>query len=312
LTGGRGKTSRTVGQTTHTFSYNSENRLRLIQQGMSSVEFAYDGLGRRISRTVSSGMSATTTHFFYDGDRVINEITGSAPYVDAYRYGVGLIRRNNEWPLFDSQGNTRLVTNANQAVSASVVYDAFGNVTYSSGSTSVRNRYCGDWGYRDDGDAGLLHVGARYYDPTTGRFTTRDSLLTEHPYVYCDGDPVNAVDPSGQLPASQHLKDLIQFATPNKPLPWLFSLLLVPIGIVASGDFMASPSPSPGESLGGIGTGLGTAVGGAGLVAGAAGALGGGGLVGIGAAVVVGTGIGAVIVGAAAVGYGIGKLVGWW
>jgi len=27
-------------------------------------------------------------------------------------------------------------------------------------------------GYRDDGDAGLLHVGARYYDPQVGRFTS--------------------------------------------------------------------------------------------------------------------------------------------
>jgi hypothetical protein len=30
-----------------------------------------------------------------------------------------------------------------------------------------------------------------------GRFTTRDTLLTEHPYVYCAADPVNAVDPDG-------------------------------------------------------------------------------------------------------------------
>ncbi len=31
-----------------------------------------------------------------------------------------------------------------------------------------------------------------------GRFTTRDSVLTEHPYVYCAADPVNAVDPDGE------------------------------------------------------------------------------------------------------------------
>ncbi|NSW79712.1 MAG: hypothetical protein HPY54_11830, partial [Chthonomonadetes bacterium] len=60
-------------------------------------------------------------------------------------------------------------------------------------------RYAGAWGYRDDGDAGLLHVGARYYDPQVGRFTSRDAVLSEHPYLYCEHEPVNSVDPSGRL-----------------------------------------------------------------------------------------------------------------
>jgi RHS repeat-associated protein len=33
-------------------------------------------------------------------------------------------------------------------------------------------------GYRNDGDAGLSHVGARYYDAQVGRFITRDMVLT--------------------------------------------------------------------------------------------------------------------------------------
>ena len=54
--------------------------------------------------------------------------------------------------------------------------------------------------YRNDGDAGLMLVGARYYDATVGRFISRDSLLDQRPYVYCAGDPVNALDPSGHIP----------------------------------------------------------------------------------------------------------------
>jgi len=30
-----------------------------------------------------------------------------------------------------------------------------------------------------------------------GRFITRDTYLDQAPYAYCDGDPVNATDPSG-------------------------------------------------------------------------------------------------------------------
>jgi len=62
------------------------------------------------------------------------------------------------------------------------------------------------WGYCDDGDAGLLHVGARYYDPQVGRFTSRDAVLGEHPYLYCEHEPVNSVDPSGNLPTWEDVK----------------------------------------------------------------------------------------------------------
>ena len=49
-----------------------------------------------------------------------------------------------------------------------------------------------------------MHIGARYYDPDVGRFTTADTWLGEpmrpgslNRYLYCEGDPVNCVDPSG-------------------------------------------------------------------------------------------------------------------
>jgi RHS repeat-associated protein len=57
--------------------------------------------------------------------------------------------------------------------------------------------YSASSGYRDEGDAGLEHVGALYYDKQVGRFITRDTVLTEHPYLYCEHDPVNYNDPSG-------------------------------------------------------------------------------------------------------------------
>ena len=42
-----------------------------------------------------------------------------------------------------------------------------------------------------------MHVGARYYDAQVGRLITRDTVLTQKPYLYCEHDPVNAVDPTG-------------------------------------------------------------------------------------------------------------------
>jgi hypothetical protein len=43
----------------------------------------------------------------------------------------------------------------------------------------------------------LVKVGARYYDPQVGSFTTRDTYLDQKPYLYFEHDPVNGVDPSG-------------------------------------------------------------------------------------------------------------------
>ncbi len=45
---------------------------------------------------------------------------------------------------------------------------------------------------------------ARHYDPVVGRFTTMDPLAEKYydvsPYVYCNNNPVNAIDPDGRFP----------------------------------------------------------------------------------------------------------------
>jgi RHS repeat-associated protein len=74
---------------------------------------------------------------------------------------------------------------------------AFGLTVATTGSSTNPYMYNASSGYRNEGDAGLVHVGARYYDKQVGRFITRDTVLTEHPYLYCEHDPVNYNDPSG-------------------------------------------------------------------------------------------------------------------
>ena len=102
--------------------------------------------------------------------------------------------------------NIRLSTNATQQVTSTNQPDAFG-ISSVTANTASAYSYGGAVGYRQDGvaPAGLpgayafQKVGARYYDPTFGCFLTRDTVLTEKPYGYCDGDPVNRIDPSGHF-----------------------------------------------------------------------------------------------------------------
>lgn len=66
-----------------------------------------------------------------------------------------------------------------------------------------------NYNYRNDGDNGLMHVGARYYDAQVGRFITRDTFLNQKPYLYCEHDPVNMVDPTGHFGSWQEIGGIL-------------------------------------------------------------------------------------------------------
>ena len=89
------------------------------------------------------------------------------------------------------------MTNSSQAVTASLTLSAFGQTVASTGSSTSAYQFGATSGYRSEGDVGLTLVGCRFYDAQVGRFISRDTYLDQAPYAYCDGDPVNATDPTG-------------------------------------------------------------------------------------------------------------------
>ncbi len=190
--------TRTLNGTSFTLTYNSKGELGGITGGgTTDKSFAYDALERRVSRTAGT----TTTTFVRTGDVnggiILNEKQGST-VTASYTYGNGLLAKGSESYLFDGQGSTRQVTNTAGTVTSSSTSDGFGNTVASSG-TKPEYGYNAQSGYRDDGDAGLVHIAARYYDAQVGLFTTRDTFLDQKPYKYCEHDPVNATDPSGHF-----------------------------------------------------------------------------------------------------------------
>jgi RHS repeat-associated protein len=113
-------------------------------------------------------------------------------------FGNQPIRSGSELPIYDVQGNQRAATASNQTVTGTQIFDAFGNQVAATGSTASALQWQGANLYRTYApDAGLLQAGARYYDPQVGRFVTRDTHLDQHLYIYCGGDPVSRVDPTG-------------------------------------------------------------------------------------------------------------------
>src|SRR5579862_7315863 len=113
--------------------------------GGVTTSFAYDALGRRVSRTAGG----TTANFYYDGSEILDEKQGSTTTA-VYTYGEGLIRKDSEYPLFDGQGSERTVTNGSQTVTGTLNLDGFGNQVGSTGSSANPYMYCATSGYRND------------------------------------------------------------------------------------------------------------------------------------------------------------------
>lgn len=93
-------------------------------------------------------------------------------------------------------------------------YDAFGNQITHTGTMPNNYMYRGE---AYDSDLGLYYLRARWMNPLTGRFLSRDpedGIPTEpislHKYVYADGDPVNASDPSGRAAVAEDVEVTIK------------------------------------------------------------------------------------------------------
>jgi len=98
-------------------------------------------------------------------------------------------------------GSVRQLTSLTGAVTDTYSYDAFGNLLASTGSTPNNFLYRGE---QYDSALGLEYLRARYYNPATGRFLSKDpwggSLAdpaTLHKYSYVGGNPINYHDPTG-------------------------------------------------------------------------------------------------------------------
>jgi RHS repeat-associated protein len=194
------------------FTYDAENHLTGMNVGGAVVSIVYDAFGNRVAKTVNG----VTTQYLVEDDvnptgypQVLDELTGGA-VTRTYTYGLQRISENQvadgAWtPSFygyDGGGNVRQLTNVSGSVTDTYEYDAFGNKINSTGTTPNNYLYRAE---QYDSDLGLYYLRARYYNPLTGRFLSRDpedgkafDPASLHKYVYAGGDPLNVIDPSGR------------------------------------------------------------------------------------------------------------------
>ena len=188
------RTTTTSGGATTTMTYDEASRLTAFGQ---AAGYAYNGDGLRMSKTVG-GVS----------EPFVWNTSGALPLMlqdggTSFVYGPGGLPleqiSSSGTPLYyhqDQLGSTRMLTDASGNVQATYTYDAYGNVSSHTGAATTPLQYAAQY---TDAESGLQYLRARYYDPSTAEFLSRDPAVatTRSPYGYVAGNPLNGADPSG-------------------------------------------------------------------------------------------------------------------
>ncbi|AFY56856.1 RHS repeat-associated core domain protein [Rivularia sp. PCC 7116] len=208
-------TTATNGETQLTYTWNSKGELSqaVVNENGSeqTIEFQYNTDGIRVATTVDG----ETTNFLIDTTQqefaqVIEEYSAGNTDV-IYTHGLDLIsqQRNGETSFYhaDGLGSTRIITDNAGNIANAYIYNPYGSI--SKQTEIVRNSYKYT-GEQFDPELQNYYLRARYYDPSTGRFTSRDPFegipqrpLSLNKYIYTEGNPINAIDPSGEVSAIQ-------------------------------------------------------------------------------------------------------------
>ena len=183
--------------------YNALNQLTETLTKNYKVSFTYDAEGLRTGKTVNG----EKTIYVWDGDQVVMELSKGGAVQKRYIRGNDLVYadkgENTEKTYYvtDMHGNVVQLLDESGNVTKTYEYDSFGNEVKPEKKDENPYRYCGEY---YDKETKEVYLRARYYEPSVGRFITRDTYTGEsdeplslHLYTYCENDGVNAWDPSG-------------------------------------------------------------------------------------------------------------------
>jgi RHS repeat-associated protein len=206
------RTSRTD-QTNAVTSYQYDQVDRLAAIG-TTITYAFDGAGLRQSKTVNGTPEAFTRDIGDALPLVIQD--GTTSYVTG-RGGLPLEQVSPTGTVLyyhqDQLGSTRALSDSGGNVVATDAYDAYGNLIGSTGAINNPFLFAGEY---TDQESGFVYLRARFYDPATGSFLTRDPKGKAQTYAYAGGSPLNLIDPSGAdandspgMQAGAHSKQLL-------------------------------------------------------------------------------------------------------
>lgn len=187
------------------FTWDGENRLVKMESKSGAptasklkLEFAYDVQGKRIEKIVSTNNGSTyvaqsTNRFAYDGWNLVAVVNPNATVAQSFHWGLDLsgtmqgaggvgallwarFDADPQFAAFDGNGNVAaLVNGSTGALNAQYEYGPFGELVRATGSLATANPFRFSTKYQDN-ESDLLYYGYRYYNASTGRWVSRDSI----------------------------------------------------------------------------------------------------------------------------------------
>jgi RHS repeat-associated protein len=193
-----------IGGAITAYEYDAENKLVRVVSPANTVNYRYDGLGRRVEKEIIAG-TTTLTKYVYDNEDILLELNGSTAIVARYTHGPGvdepLVMDKNSQSFYyhaDGLGSITDLTNQTGTVVQRYTYSSFGKIESQSDPNFVQPYTF--TGRELDAETGLYHYRARYYDAIAGRMIQTDPIgfiAGLNLYVYSGNNPVNYIDPLG-------------------------------------------------------------------------------------------------------------------
>lgn len=213
---GGGVTTRDLPAGDQTLTWNENNRLASITTPTGTTGYVYDADGNQlvradpdtttlylpmqeIVRNNSSGTVTGTRYYTHNGTTVAMRVAGNNPrYVQADQHGTAQVTVDT--PGFATTRRS---------------FDPYGNPIGAGQGLWPDNR--GFLNMPHNPVTGLTDIGARKYDPTTGRFMSVDPVIDLsnpqqwNPYAYSNNNPVTYSDPSGLFCDGCEFQDGVNF-----------------------------------------------------------------------------------------------------
>jgi RHS repeat-associated protein len=196
---GNTTTRNMAGKPGQTLTWDPEGHLATLNASGDTTSYLYDAGGNRLIAKDNTGETV------YIGPTEIHRTTsGTVTCTRYYSYNGKTIAvrtdpGNLNWQAVDNHGTAELTINATtKAVASRLRTDPFGNPRNTNPWPSTHGFVNGS-----TDPTGLTHLGAREYDPTTGRFISADPIFQSGDpqqmggFSYAANNPTTSSDPTG-------------------------------------------------------------------------------------------------------------------
>ncbi|MGW7455163.1 RHS repeat-associated core domain-containing protein [Streptomyces sp. NPDC054787] len=208
--------TRTIQGDTQNWEWDASGQLAKVTQGTDSTAFVYDAGGNRLIKRDKSG-----TTLYLPGTEVKLTAAGKLEGTRYYAHPAGptMVKTAKDgvittsYLMGDQNGTATTTVDAKTSAITRRKFTPYGEIRGAAPSLWPDKK--GFVGGEVDESIGTVHLGAREYDPATGRFLSVDPVVDfnepkqQNPYAYANNSPVTFSDPSGLsiAPPTMPIKD---------------------------------------------------------------------------------------------------------